>query len=209
MKPQRNIYAITATSATGIAASQTPSGAGALTLNGGLIANGQLVLSVPQFITLTVGANESAKTFTVFGTDSAGAEISETITGPSSASTVTSTKCYKTVTRITVSAALSAACTVGVSGTGEMPWISLDHYKKPFEFSYYASVSGTVTYQIESTLDDVQDNSIVPIVNATLKTSGSSSGGGNSKETASAFRVKITASTGAPTITLNAMQSGR
>lgn len=189
----RKVYTLTATDADGVAAAQTPAGAGDLTLNGALASSGVVSLTTAQPVTVYGAGNESGKTFTIYGTDQNGAIISEAITGPSN-STVTTTASFKSVTRVAVSAATAGAITVGVTAVVTFPWIPLNRHKKPFEISYWVDI-GTATFQVETTLDNLQDTSVTPVVNATPTGSGSSDAGGNLKTVCSGIRVKVTAFT--------------
>jgi hypothetical protein len=85
--------------ADGVCASQTPSGAGNLTINGALADSGAVTFDQPRQITVTGGSDESGKTFTVTGTDETGTAASEVITGPN-ATTVTSTGYFATISQI-------------------------------------------------------------------------------------------------------------
>lgn len=98
--------------ADGICQSQTPGGAGNLTLNGAL----GTTLDYGRIITFTSAGNLSARTFTLTGTDIDGNTITETVTGPNAA-TVASTKFYKTITSIAIDAAAGAAVTIGTRNT--------------------------------------------------------------------------------------------
>lgn len=189
----RKVYTLTALDADGIATSQTPSGAGNLTLDGALTSGGVLTLPTAQLVTIYGTGAENGKTFTVYGTNENGMAISEAITGPNN-STVSSTLAFKTVTRIAVSAATAAAVVAGITPVMALPWIPMNRHKKPFEVSYWVDI-GTATFQVETTLDNVQDSSITPVVNATPTGSGSSDAGGNLKTVCSAIRVKVTAFT--------------
>jgi flagellin len=72
--------------------------------------------TINSFLTIT-GDAAFASTFTVTGTDVHGNAISEAITGGGTASTVTSTKIFGTVTQIAVSASVAADITVGHKNT--------------------------------------------------------------------------------------------
>jgi len=105
----------------GVCASQTPSGAGNLTINGALAVSGSVNFSTaaseqPRKVTITASTNESARTFTITGTDINGAALIQNVTGPNN-TTVSSTSHFTTVTQIAVDAATSGAITVG-SGDG-------------------------------------------------------------------------------------------
>jgi hypothetical protein len=146
---------LAAASANSIALSQTPAGAGALTINGALAAGGVATIAVPSRITITAAGNESAKTFTVVGTDASGSSMSETITGPN-ATAVTSILTYKTVTSVTISAAAAGAITVGNSQSGSTTPIALDPWAFP-QVAIQCSVTGTVNYTVQQTLDNPND----------------------------------------------------
>jgi hypothetical protein len=131
--------------ANNVCLSQTPGGAGALTLNGALakttgyiipsaggvagviVASGTAAayLPAPQRIYITGGSDESGKTFTVLGyvfpQDGVGGPVAvtETITGPN-ASTVSSANVYAIIVSITVSAGTTGAITVGTYGTATL-----------------------------------------------------------------------------------------
>lgn len=143
---------LAAAAANNIALSQTPAGAGALTLNGALVVAGVAILDSPRRVLFTTVSNESAKTFTVTGTNASGSTISETVTGPN-ATTGFTVLDYKTVTSITVSAALTGAVTVGTNGIGGSPWVRFDDWT-PSPTSIQCNVLGTVNYTVQQTLDD-------------------------------------------------------
>lgn len=135
----------TSFTANSICASQTPGGAGALTLNGSLakttgyvipspgglpgtiVASGTAAgyLPYPQRIYITGGSDESGKTFTVVGYvfPASGTQgpvaVTEVITGPN-ASIVSSANVYSIIVSITVSAATAGAITVGNYGTATL-----------------------------------------------------------------------------------------
>ena len=49
------------------------------------------------------------------------------------------------------------------SGTGSTAWIPLDYKQSPFNVGFGVTVTGTVTYQIEHTFDDVYDSTVTPV----------------------------------------------
>jgi hypothetical protein len=140
---------LTASSGNNIALTQTPGAAGNLTLNGSTVSNGVAVLTAAQAITLT--STDSTHTATIFGTSWAGDPISETVALNGTA--VTSVLSYKTITRISVNAALTAAITVGTSGVGGSPWVRFDEWASA-QVAIQCDTSGTVSYTIQQTLDD-------------------------------------------------------
>lgn len=90
-----------------IATSQTPSGAGALTLVAATVA-----FPSPRYVYVTAAADETSKTFTITGLDANGYPAAETITGPNAKARST-TKQFSAVNGVTVSAATTGAVTVG------------------------------------------------------------------------------------------------
>ena len=102
-----------------IAASQTPSGAGNLTLAG--TASSFAPAGVGLFVTVTGdgGTNLTGVTFTITGTNALGITATEDLNGPNGAATVTSTLKYNTVTQIAVSGGTTTAVRAGTAaGSG-------------------------------------------------------------------------------------------
>jgi hypothetical protein len=151
----KTVGPLAAASANSIALSQTPAGAGALTINGALASGNVATIAVPARITIASAGNDSSKTFIVVGTDHAGNSITETITGPNTTS-VTSVLTYKTVNSVTISAAAAGAITVGNSQSGSSPAIALDPWAFP-QVAIQCSVTGTVNYTVQQTLDNPND----------------------------------------------------
>lgn len=133
-----------------IAASQTPLVAGNLTLT----AN-PYVISPPRRVTITAAADESARTFTVYGTTFGGAAISEVIAGPNIA-TATSTLDFATVTRIAVDAATAGAVEAGLAQSGGSRWVRMDSWANAGSV-VQVGISGTITYSVQTTMDDPND----------------------------------------------------
>ncbi len=151
----KTVGPLAAAVANSVALSQTPASAGALTINGSLASGGVATIAFPSRITITAAANESAKTFVVIGTDASGNVITETITGPNTA-TSTSLLTYKTITSIVISAAAAGAITVGNSQSGSTSSIALDPWAFP-QVAIQCSVTGTVNYTVQQTLDNPND----------------------------------------------------
>ena len=100
----------------GIAASQTPAAGGTQNLTlGGALTSGGVYTSADggaRQLVITAAANDSARTFTVTGTDADGKAQTEAIAGPN-ATTAESTKYFLTVTQIAVDDDTAGAITVG------------------------------------------------------------------------------------------------
>lgn len=156
---------LAAASANAICLSQTPGAAGALTLNGALVSGGVAVLDNPRRVLITAAGNESAKTFTITGTNWAGATISEVLTGPNT-TTAQSVLDYKTVISIVISAAAAGAITVGTSGVGGSKWLAFDAFA-PSMISLQCNVTGTINYTVQTTLNDPYDP-ITPVTPANV-----------------------------------------
>lgn len=161
MRPIRYTLGPLATpSANNIALSQTPAGAGALTLNGALVSGGVATLDIPRRVLFTTVSNESAKTFTVTGTDWFGNVITEAVTGPN-ATTGYTVRDYKTVTSITVSAALTGAVTVGTNDVASSQPFVPDTNISPYNIALSITVTGTINYTVQYTFDDVMAPSYI------------------------------------------------
>lgn len=146
---------LAAASANNIALSQTPTSGTALTLNGALVTGGVAVLDTPRRVLLTYGNEGSARTMVVTGTGGTGQVRSETLTVPSGApGTVATVLNYKTVTSIVpAGGGYTAAVTVGTNGVASSEPIFLDSWPIPAT-SIQCTVSGTVNYTVQTTLDD-------------------------------------------------------
>lgn len=142
-----------AASANNIALSQTPGAAGALTLNGSTVTNGVATLDQPRQVLVTTTGNETAKTFTITGTDVAGSPISETVTGIPSGTAQASVLSYLTVTKVSISAAAAAALTIGTNGAASSAWVRFDGWANP-SVSKQCVVTGTVNYTVQYSMDD-------------------------------------------------------
>jgi hypothetical protein len=142
-----------------ICASQTPS-AGPLTLNGSTVAGGVAILDVQRRVLITCAGNESTRTFTVTGTNWSGSPISQTVNGVSGTSVAT-TISFKTVTSVTISGNAAGAITVGTNDVADSPWVRFDDWA-PNYISVNCSVTGTVNYSVQTSLDD-PNNATNPI----------------------------------------------
>ena len=136
-----------------------------------------------HYVTLTapIQASLAGITFTIVGTDSDGHDISETITGPLSAATVTSTKFFKTVSTIQPSATMGGlTLAIGIAVTAITPTIALTN--SPAAASMTVAVTGTVNYTMYETFANVYVHSvgtvsttISALTSKTTNTSGTAS----------------------------------
>lgn len=143
--------------ANGIAQSQSLAAAGAVTLNGTLVAGGVATMDVPRRVIVTSAGNDTGISFVVAGTarpEQGGIAQSETITGGSTAAVAT-TLDFATVTSITASGATASTITAGTNTTASGPWVVWDMNVQPFAVSLAGFVlSGSPTYQVDETPDD-------------------------------------------------------
>lgn len=192
---------LAAASANNIATSQTVTGAADVTLNGSLVSGGVAVLDKPRRVLITNVGNDSAVTFTVYGTWMNGQSISETVQG-TSGSTVATTLDFATVTRIATSGSTSASgITVGTNGVAGSNWCRLDDFA-PAIWSIQVNASGTVNYTVQITLDD-PNAPINPTPLASVNWINSSD-----TNIVSATATKFAAFTGAPAYVRVLLNSG-
>lgn len=142
----------------GICQAQTTGAAGDLTINGALASGGVWTSTSSagqRKIGIYSGANLSALTFTVYGTNEWGYPISEAVTGPNT-TTVSTTLDFYTVTRVAASGAVGSNVEVGTTGVGAtIPYI-LDQYLVPFQVALMIRIASgaTVNVTAQYTQDD-------------------------------------------------------
>jgi len=109
--------------------------------------------------------NHSGKNFTITGTDANDVAITNTIIGPNGNVTVTSTKRFKTVTSVAVSATTGAdTFDVGWSALASTPWVVLNYLQSHFSVGVgVVLVSGSANYDLEKTYDEVDTNATVQV----------------------------------------------
>lgn len=147
------IPARAAAAATAVAASQTPGGAGILTINGTLASGGVATFDIGRRVSIASAANDSNHTFTITGTDRRGNPQSESLTGPNTGA-VSSVLDYLTVTQVAISAAATGAITVGTNGTASTDWITDNPLVSSWAMSIGVVPGSGVTYSVEVTIDD-------------------------------------------------------
>lgn len=129
----------------GILASSTPSGAGTLTLDGALVSDSIVTLTSQREILIYSSGNDSGVTFTVTGKDYHGTAVTETITGPN-ATTVYSTKTYKTISSIAISGAGTGSISIGQ--VGDHIGIELD--SGAMQWTYIGAALSTTTTLVDA-----------------------------------------------------------
>lgn len=151
IKPKRWSFTPVTQSATNILAAVTPGAAGALTLDGALISGGVLPQQTLAYILLlTTSAADQAKTITITGTNADNAAQTETINLPN-ATTGYTTKAFRSISSITVSAALIGTLSIGTANAGSpsalSPTMPLDVYSQYTTLA--ADVSGTINFTLQ------------------------------------------------------------
>lgn len=142
----RNLYSVI------ISITVSAGTAGAITVG----SYGTATLDVCRQVIVTSAGDDSANTFTVTGTDWNGTPISETFAG-ANAGVATSVLGYLTITSITSSAAVASTLTIGTNTVAYSPWVRFDDYAGNAQVTIQCTVSGTVNYNVQETLDDCND----------------------------------------------------
>ena len=142
-----------ASSATAICASQTPATAGNILINGGLATSGVATLDTARQVLFTFTGNESGHSFIVYGTSGSGQLQQESLAGQNGG-TLATVNNFKTVTNISISAAATAAITVGTNGVGASDWQIVNAEISPIHIALSVLVTGTVNYTVQYTMED-------------------------------------------------------
>jgi len=139
-------------SANNICLTQTPTAAAGFTINGALASGGVATLDTARRVLITPTGNESANTFTIVGTNASNMPQTEVISGLNATAFYTNLD-FKTVTSIALASNAAAAITVGTNNVASSSWVRFDDYALS-QTAIQATVSGTVTYSIQQTLQD-------------------------------------------------------
>jgi hypothetical protein len=201
MRPIRYSYAPTALDVDAIGLLQQRVGAGALLINGANASGGVATLAQQQFPTLTSTGNLSGVNVTLTGTDENGRTISATRAGPNN-NTVAFTTSFKTITGGATNGTIGTDMSIGVNGFGNGKAIPLDYMVSPANWALAVIVTGTVTYTVQHTFDDVFSLSFVEATatwfdhDSSALVAASMNQDGNYAFPPTATRIQITAGTG-------------
>jgi hypothetical protein len=110
----------------------------------GLSSGGVATFTAARFITIASAADDSARTFTVTGTDVNGAVQTETIAGP--ATTVTGTSYFRTVTQVTVDDDTAGAITVGMANNA-LDVVFAGRARLRSVFLVHSGTAGTLSFR--------------------------------------------------------------
>lgn len=166
---------ITATDADGIAQLQNPAGAGALTLNGAYVTDGVAILPEAQKIALLTGADETAFSVALTGTNRYGRTITETVQLGNN-TTVYSTLNFKTVTSAVISGN-SGNVTIGTGETASsvVHVVGFHGNRTHFlELTAGAGVTATAQGSFDNKAPDwaVEDDTTITWTDITIPTGG-------------------------------------
>lgn len=139
--------------------------AGALVLNGSLVSGGVAYLDKPRRVLITNASDETGKTVILTGTNWSGAAVSETVTLSTAGSTA-SVLSYATLSSAVLSANSAGTLSIGTNGVATSPWVYVDSWAAG-NIAMQATVSGTVNYTIQSSLDD-PNSPIDPVTPASM-----------------------------------------
>lgn len=97
--------------------------------------------------------------------------------------------------------------TISQTGAGSTAWMPVDWRQSPFNASVSVVVTGTVSYDVEHTFDDVFDAAVTPTAwdHATL---AAQTANGNSNYAFPIRAVRVTVNSGTGTAALTWMQAG-
>lgn len=202
---------LAAASATNIASSQAVAAAGTITLDGTLVSGGVATLDTQRRVLYTSTGDDSKITFTTYGTNESQNPIHETVAG-TNGSTVATNLDFATVTKAVTSGAVATKVSIGTNGVGSTSWKNPSTSMAPFTLPINCTVSGTVTYALESTQSDywtpVQPTETTPIsiVSGTVLNSQTAAANLTIDSPIQGWRLTVSAGTG--TVTGTAVQAG-
>lgn len=184
MRPKEILIDPIPIDADGIAAVQTATAAGAITLAGALTTDGVFKADYPRKIGVISSGDDSGVTITVTGTDHDNKAITEDITGTTGGAATTDTTLYfDTVTEISLDGAAAANISAGTvdefctntipleTSNGDPATISLENITGTFDVSVeqtmsriqysdieYHAVGATLTNATTSVVDDIDNH---------------------------------------------------
>lgn len=152
MRPKTYDFDPVNTDADLVAAAQTATGAGNLTLTG----------SSPTYARqfgVYSAVSATGVTFTITGLDQDGKAKSETIVGPTASGTSETTGYYSSITTVAVSGATTTNVIVGTVDELISQTIPVD-YNSDSGAAIGVDVTGTINYTVEQTFDDIQASNL-------------------------------------------------
>ena len=100
---------------------------------------------------------------------------------------------------------MAISSSTSVTGVGTSTWIPVNSSQANFKVSLFTGVTGTATYTIQHTPDNVMDASVTPVAyNHDILAGLTSGNDGNYAYPVRAVRINLTSGTG--TVTLKVLQ---
>lgn len=90
-----------------------------------------------------------------------------------------------------------------VSGVGTSPTLPMDYRSQVFNVGFGCEVTGTVTYSVQHTFDDIYNTAIIPVwFNHAFVVAQTANMDGNYAFPIAAMRLNVTSGTGSVTINI-------
>lgn len=140
--------------ADGITVAETLGGAGNFAITGALASGGSVTFDYARQLLQTAVGNETARTFTITGTDRDGRAQVVTMAGVN-ATTAETTTYWKTVTRIASDGATAGNVSFGTVDEVTSQTIPLNYYAAEAA-TVAVDVTGTVNYTVQQAFQDVE-----------------------------------------------------
>ena len=171
MRPKTQILSGVAADPDGFVASVTPAAGGVQSFT--LLAAAASIDPLRQ-VSVTSAGVDTARVFTITGTDQAGNVISETITGVN-ATNIEGVKLYASITSITVDDDTAGAITIGWIAEYYTPWYVLSNFDASL-LSIQVDITGAHTYDLEKTLVNLFDETEPDLGSGFITTDGTMAG---------------------------------
>lgn len=142
--------------ADGIVVAETLGAAGDFTIGGALASGGSVTFDHPRQLLQTAVGNESARTFTVTGTDENGVAQTKAWTGVN-ATTDETTEYWSTVTQIASDDATANDVSFGTVDEISTAVLPLNQYASEAA-TVAVDVTGTINFTVQETFDDIHEN---------------------------------------------------
>ena len=119
--------------------------------------NGYAEFSTPQHVAVYSAGNDSGDTFTVYGYDRYGNEVTDSITGANAGTSTTQNQNFAWVDKVVSDGASAGAVEVGVDGKCESGWYVLNYRGSRFDANVGCALNatGNLTYALQHTFSDV------------------------------------------------------
>ncbi len=135
----------------GICAAETMGAAGNMTIGGALASGGVATLTPAGHVSIYAASDNSAKTFTITGTNRQSVAITESITGPGAGLTVKGNKNFLTVTQVAIDAASVGDVEVGSADELDSQLIPIGD---EIDWQVVKSSGASMTWALEYTHDN-------------------------------------------------------